>query len=55
MAEEKTKQTDVNPNEPHTFVLVPDSFPEKCAVCGGFWGDVFRPDKEKEGTLVHPQ
>lgn len=55
MTDEKPKTSDVNPDEPHTFVLVPDSFPEKCAVCGGFWGDVFRPDAATEGTPVHPK
>jgi len=46
--------SDVNPDEPHTFVEVPGTFPEKCAVCGGFKGDIFRPDKSTDGYPVHP-
>ena len=54
MTDEKSKTSDVNPDEPHTFVEVPGTFPEKYAVCGGFMGDKFRPDMETEGYLVHP-
>lgn len=48
------KKSDVNPDEPHTFVEVPGTFPEKCSVCGGFKGDMFRPDMATDGFPVHP-
>ena len=49
MSDEQAKTSDVNPDEPHAFVEIPDSFPEKCAVCGGFMGDTFRLNGAAEG------
>lgn len=51
---DENKTSDVNPEEPHAFVEVEGTFPEKCAVCGGFMGDTFRLDGAEVGTPVHP-
>jgi hypothetical protein len=49
---DETKKSDQNTLEPHAFVEIPDSFPEKCEVCGGFKGDILRLDGG-EGTPLH--